>query len=142
MTPEQQAFEDALKADRFDELTHRVYADWLEESGSDDEAAFHRLWTADWQRAWDWTREWCKRVNLKHAYFLEEARKHLADPLHEIDVTLGTSNATMDEDMAEVWSNAATVLRMEAREGGSANPFTCGDNCFPSGLDWEDDNAD
>lgn len=44
---QRQAFLDAIKDDPRDETTHRVFADWLEEHGFDDEAQFHRDWTAE-----------------------------------------------------------------------------------------------
>ena len=46
-----QAFLDAVAADPYDETNHKVFADWLEEHGMDDEAAVQRRWTADLMRA-------------------------------------------------------------------------------------------
>ena len=47
---EERGFEDALRADWYDLLNHRAYADWLEEHGSDDKARVHREWTLDKQK--------------------------------------------------------------------------------------------
>lgn len=56
MTPRHEeqyrAFQEAIKESPHDEATHRIFADWLEERGFDDEARFHREeWTLDKQVA-------------------------------------------------------------------------------------------
>lgn len=47
MSPEQQAFLDAIREDPADAATRYAYADWLDEHGFDDEAAFARRWTPE-----------------------------------------------------------------------------------------------
>lgn len=47
MNDEEKAFRAALKDDWCDLATHRVFADWLEEHGRDDEARLHRQWTSE-----------------------------------------------------------------------------------------------
>ncbi len=50
----------AIDDDPYDEVTRRVFADWLEERGYDDEAAIQRSWTAQaHQEATDVVRDWC-----------------------------------------------------------------------------------
>lgn len=61
-------FLEALKVNRYDEDTHRVFADWLEEHGEDDLAEFHRTWTKEWQ-------EWRDGRD----YFEELAKEHLSN---------------------------------------------------------------
>lgn len=142
MTPEQEreAFVEALKADRYDQTTRLVFADWLLEHDEPEEAAFQRAWTPEWQQSADWVRDFCQRVNLNHGYFLEKAAKCLdeGDGWDGIDVYLDTSNATVDEDMAEVWRHVGVVLRREVDALKMGDPFSCGEECYPSGLDWED----
>lgn len=139
---QRRAFEAELKVNPYDELCHRAFADWLEERGFDDEAAHHRLWTPVWQAASDRLLAYCKKVNLNHAYFLEQAKLYLADAGHEIDVTLNTSNDALDEEMPALWADAAVVLRATGPDGGGAiregNPFTCGDFCYPRGVSWDE----
>jgi uncharacterized protein (TIGR02996 family) len=48
---EKAAFEEALAENPYDEATHKVFADWLEEHGFDDEALLHREWTPEKMRA-------------------------------------------------------------------------------------------
>jgi uncharacterized protein (TIGR02996 family) len=54
---EKAAFEKAIAADRYDQATRRVLADWLEEHGLDDEAAVQRAWTPRKQQAEDYLRD-------------------------------------------------------------------------------------
>ncbi len=56
MDEERQAFLDAIAADRYDQTTRLVFADWLNEHGLDDEAEVQRQWTPEKQRAEDWLR--------------------------------------------------------------------------------------
>lgn len=44
-------FLQALHEDPFDEVTHAAFADWLEERGEDDEAAYQRDWTREREEA-------------------------------------------------------------------------------------------
>ncbi len=48
-----EVFEKILDEDRYDEATHRAFADWLYEQGMDAEAEFHAKWTLKWQKAKD-----------------------------------------------------------------------------------------
>lgn len=59
---EREAFERAIAADRYDQDTRRVFADWLDENGFDDEAAFQREWTPRWQEAEDWLKGFAERI--------------------------------------------------------------------------------
>jgi uncharacterized protein (TIGR02996 family) len=60
MEPERESFEATIKADRYDAATRRIYADWLEEHGYDDEAVVQRQWTKEKQQAEDWLTEFAK----------------------------------------------------------------------------------
>lgn len=134
---EREAFEAAIRDDPYDGVTRKVFADWLDEHDEPEAADWQRSWTPEWQRASDWVGDFCRRVGLNRRYFMAEAARHLDDG-DDIEVTLNTSNATMDEDMAEVWRNVGVVLRREVDAGKGDGPFTCGSDCFPDGLDWED----
>jgi uncharacterized protein (TIGR02996 family) len=57
-----EAFLAAIQKDRYDEATRRVFADWLEENGYDDEALEQRRWTREKQEAEDWLRELAGRL--------------------------------------------------------------------------------
>lgn len=47
---ERDAFEKAIREGPWDEATRRVFADWLEEHGFDEEAAVQRKWTPERMR--------------------------------------------------------------------------------------------
>jgi uncharacterized protein (TIGR02996 family) len=66
-TQEKAAFEAAIKADRYDQATRRVFADWLEEHGLDDEAAVQRAWTPRKQQAEDYLRDFAAELS-HHPY--------------------------------------------------------------------------
>lgn len=141
MFDERAAFEEALRRDRYDKTTRRVFADWLMENDCPEESDFHRRWTKEWQEAEDFVKDFCKRVDLNYTYFLGEAKRLLSGKGDEhIDCHIDTSNATMDEDMTLLWKNAGVLLHVAAKEDIGDDPFTCGDvGCFPRGLSWGDD---
>lgn len=62
MHPDQKTFEILLKEDPYGINLRLVYSDWLEEQGLDDEAAEHRRWTPEWQRAEDYLREYAAQL--------------------------------------------------------------------------------
>jgi uncharacterized protein (TIGR02996 family) len=67
-----EAFLAALKEDRYDEVTHRAYADWLEENGFDDEAVVHRRWSAEeQQKSEEWLDEFAKEIS-QEGYLYED----------------------------------------------------------------------
>lgn len=61
---QREAFELMLKEDRYDEVTHRVFADWLSEQGLDEEAEYHYSWTKEKQEAIDWIHDWEDKLGL------------------------------------------------------------------------------
>lgn len=58
---EKSVFEKAIQEDRYDEATRRVFGDWLEEHGFDDEAKVQREWTREKQEAEDWLRDFANK---------------------------------------------------------------------------------
>lgn len=63
ISQEREAFEDVIKADRYDQVTRLVFADWLEEHGLDDEAAEQRrMASPDWVEAARWMEEYVKSI--------------------------------------------------------------------------------
>lgn len=61
------AFETALQKDPYDHTTRLVYADWLEEFGTqpsdDDLATEHRKWTPEWQKAKEWLADFAQKIS-------------------------------------------------------------------------------
>lgn len=58
MTDDEKAFLAHFDATPDDVAPHHMYADWLEERGRDDEAAYQRRWTAEIGKAERWLRKW------------------------------------------------------------------------------------
>lgn len=134
---EREAFEKALESNKYDWDTRKVFCDWLEENGFDDEAAEHRLWTPDWQEAEDWIKAFCERVDLSYPYFLKEGARFLKDGGY-IDVHINTSNLMMDENPGEIWKNLAVLLRTDPTVADN-DPFTCGSSgCFMGSVLWNE----
>jgi len=57
------AFTKALEANRYDEATRKVFADFLEENGYDDEAVAQRKWTREWQESVDWITDFAAKLH-------------------------------------------------------------------------------
>lgn len=56
----------AIAKDPYDESAHRVFADWLEERGEDEESLFHRQWTKEKQEAWDFFKELAPKLSMTY----------------------------------------------------------------------------
>src|SRR5438477_6621276 len=74
---EKKAFEDAISADRYDGDTRKVFADWLEENGYDDEAVLQRSWTPEKQRAEDWLLDYATECAMTYEELIEAAKNYL-----------------------------------------------------------------
>lgn len=75
--PEAVRFVAALDRDRFDQDTRRIFADWLEEHGYDDEAVWHRNWTRAWQEGRDHLVYCAAECHVTVGELLEAATAHL-----------------------------------------------------------------
>ena len=58
---ERDAFVQALTENPYDETTHRVFADFLDENDEPELADFHRTWTKEWQEARDWMTDFAEK---------------------------------------------------------------------------------
>jgi uncharacterized protein (TIGR02996 family) len=74
---ERRAFEAAIRADRYDGVTRKVFADWLEENGYDDEAVLQRAWTPQKQQAEDWLEEYARQCEMTYEELIEAANNYL-----------------------------------------------------------------
>jgi uncharacterized protein (TIGR02996 family) len=60
----QKAFEEDIAKDPYDWDLRKIYADWCDENGLDDMAAFQRNWTPTKHReAEDWLREYAEALS-------------------------------------------------------------------------------
>lgn len=76
---QREAFELMLKEDRYDEVTHRVFADWLSEQGLDAEAEYHYSWTREKQEAIDWFANAAKELNVSAEYLVQAGTKRITE---------------------------------------------------------------
>lgn len=137
---EEQAFRKALAENKYDEALHRVFADWLEEQGYDDDALFHRTWTPEWQRAWD-AMEKLARDNGEGASVEEllAAGRTFLDQ-NGLTTTVGFMGFGLSEldfenegVRQEFWKNFSIIEKREVDEetAREAWPFNC---CGQEGL--------
>ena len=61
--PEWKAFLDAIAEDRHDQSIRLIFADWCDDNGFYDEAAFQRQWTPEWERAKEYLEGFAKRLS-------------------------------------------------------------------------------
>jgi uncharacterized protein (TIGR02996 family) len=133
---QRQAFEVALTADRYDELTHRAFADWLSEQGRDAEAEHHRLWTREWQQAEDWLIRFAENADEEDEGVAAVLKKvveagHAALDGRELIqigfMGFGACNQVCDdEEIKAFWDNWSAYVRRPVPEGGRpAEIFDC-----------------
>lgn len=137
------SFEAAIKENRYDTAIRRVFADWLDENGFDDEAVFHREWTAEWQRAEDWLRNFATTLGVGHysAYGGDDKEITYADMMRhakawvdsqgdswpEYFTQIGSENARdeMHAHADEFWKNYAIVTKTEIDPNMDKHFYSC-----------------
>jgi uncharacterized protein (TIGR02996 family) len=128
---ERAAFLKAIADDPYDEDTRKVFADWLEEFGFDDEAVFQRAWTPEWQRAEDRLKEFARvagvslvEVATAVQHYLETGEEVVLDDGFQ---GFGATNQFGDEiKLEEFWEAWETWTRTTLDEVQKANePFHC-----------------
>ena len=70
-------FEQRIAADRYNETLHRVFADWLEERGYDDEAATQRAWTQEKQEAEDYFEDFAKKHRINYLRLIADINRNI-----------------------------------------------------------------
>lgn len=130
--PEKQAFLNEIAADRYDWKARKIYADWCEDHGDDDEAAKQRAWTPEFQKAEDFLREFAEEKCLRYGKTAPEfglspiTYEELIAFMHEyLDTgeTMYINVDTPDYDAKEVWGHFQTVTGRDP-EGGPINEWT------------------
>lgn len=124
-----QQFEDAIAADPYNKALHMEFAEFLEEQGADDEAAWQLAWTAKRQESEDWLRAFV--TGGEHVTFedmVAAVRKYVetgeGDTLGN-DLGFGMCNQYYDNEVEfwqhwETWSQTTveTARKIES-------PFSC-----------------
>lgn len=119
--PQRQAFLEAIGRDRYDWNTRKIFADWLEDKGMDDEALVQRNWTPEWQRAVDWLTDLAKDIGLSY-----EKLMHVADEFINYGIPLvldmdGSNRMYDDRDM--FWPYYEKASRREFTKDHTLNGF-------------------
>lgn len=144
---QREAFQKAIEANRYDQATRLVYADWLEENGFDDEAKEQRDWTPRWQEARDYFENCAKEVNNSADWFEDddEISKVTADDIIRVATNYektgdtervgGNSGYTAqeltggqvgDEGKEEMfWEHWQVYTRHEGERNYNGCPFRC-----------------
>lgn len=142
MSSQRESFLEELKANPYDEATHRAYADWLDENGMDDESLIHREWSAGAQReSEEWLKDFTRRINdagsryedyqfygnnvITYEQVLETARKTLEGDYSGFCIPFDTPEFIY-EDNGEFWRHVAMVLWITIPEDKEPmTPFRC-----------------
>lgn len=103
---EKGAFLKALGQDRYDEATHRAFADWLSEHGLDDEAEYHRLWTPERQAAEDHLRKVASECEMNYDAFMKAVERFL-DTGHQLGLPMNVPEE--DHDPAAFWASVEVL---------------------------------
>jgi uncharacterized protein (TIGR02996 family) len=131
-TQEKAAFEKAIAADRYDQATRRVFADWLEEHGLDDEAAVQRSWTPRKQQAEDYLRDFAAELSafpddVTYERLLEVAHGVLdGDPDAHVLIGVDAPDRVWDE-REKFWEEFEIVTgrKVDDDRRGEALPVSC-----------------
>src|SRR5438309_15079 len=65
------SFLEKLAKNPYDETTHRVFSDWLDEHDQPEEAQTHREWTKEKQKAEDFLKDLSRNVGMTWEEFLK-----------------------------------------------------------------------
>lgn len=123
---EKQAFLEAIEMDRYDEITRRVFADWLTENGFDDEAQYQREWTPRLQQAIDFIVKVAQDCEMSYEEFTGRIDKYL-----ETGHLLGLPMNIPEEDPSweKFWEEYHIVTKKDVTLVRDKKPYFC--NCGP-----------
>ena len=133
---EKKAFEQALKADRYDQLTHLAFADWCDEHDQPELADFHRKWTPEWQRAEDRLKDIANYAGVPFVMMTSAVERYLMSGNPETvegeiwDMGFGLSEQFGRHKGAritveEFWVVWETWTRTTVGDSQKREPFTC-----------------
>jgi uncharacterized protein (TIGR02996 family) len=102
---ERDAFEQALRADHYDAVTRRVFADWLYEHGLDDEAAEQlRMAGDEWVKAARRMEEFASRGGETCVNYYEAAQYHREHGYDPDDNRFAYKPITFDQMIEIGWN--------------------------------------
>lgn len=74
---DREAFESAIRLDPFNDVLRKVYADWLQENGFDDEALRQRDWETVVEESREWIETFAFEIEESHDGLMEAAQRYL-----------------------------------------------------------------
>ena len=121
-------FESMIEANRYDQTTRLIFADWLDENDFPEEAAEQRAWTPEKQRAEDYFREFAERAGLGYGKAMGIVAEYVEDGTVWVEHdSEDARNAFYDCDIKVFWEHYQT-LTGSAEPGGDGwwgTPFSC-----------------
>jgi hypothetical protein len=116
--------EKAIRKDRYDEVSRRVFGDFLLEQGLDDEAAIQHAWTREKQEAEDWLRYFAEEVDVTYEECLEAGKGQIIDT----GMNFEPENTLVGEELDKFWRCVELVLgdKVLPRDERIDQPFQCG----------------
>lgn len=138
---QRESFEMMLKENVYDEVTHRVFADWLSEQGLDEEAEYHYSWTKEKQEAIDWFEESAKSLGVSVEYLVKAGTDFVADGFRTSTNFQDTISDYYLDNEEKYWRNWSLVTgkpKPDEREF-ELSPFVC---CKREIYDGYDDRYD
>jgi len=123
----------SIAEDRFNRDLRLIFADFLEDQGLDDEAAFQRKWTPKLQRAIDWIEGFSSAHELDYEEVIETGRRYANSGEYEIDWTSDTANEEFESDpsMLEMfWKYWSDITGQSHPNGPEVEREYYDDGCY------------
>lgn len=128
-----EVFLTALKADRTDQASRNVFADWLDDNGFEDEATFHRGWKVEINgKAEDWLRDFAQKVDLEYEEVIYAGHLGLKGEALNTEINMDPENYFWgegeDRSIKKFWEcwELATGIKAEFQDQDPFDvPFRC-----------------
>ena len=121
MTDDQQrqAFLDAIAADRYDQTTRLVFADWLNERGMDSEAEVQRAWTREKQEAEDFIADFAAELGQDVCDLMVGDQKFEKVPIFYHPPKTYADNWKLNADaQADYWKVSGALVDAQGEDVG------------------------
>ncbi len=112
-----ESFEQTLEENPYDEVTHKVFADWLDERGCPDEAEFHRGWTKEWQTASDYLHALAISLDLSYPSLIGAAEHYVNHAvLYDLPERVWEVELGSVASKEEFWTHYETVMKTKVHD--------------------------
>lgn len=127
---DREKFEAAIDEDPLDDVTRKVYADWLDENGFPDEAIRQRDWEAVKKASMEWIEDFASGIasddggSYSGEYLITIARRYVEHDDPELDNEADWSSDSLDWN--EFWKHYAIVTSKKVNSTLHDDyPFRC-----------------